>query len=132
VVRTPAEAVEAAEAAGVSVVLKAVAAEGTHKNDAGLGILDVATAEGAGAAVTALTTRAKALEIALGGILIAKQVTGGTECVLGVKRDVEMGPVVMFGLGGLRVELFKDVSFAPATLTREDASAMVRATRAGV
>ena len=64
-------------------------------------------------------------------MLVAKQVAGGTEVVLGVQRDVEMGPVVMFGMGGVLVELFKDVSFAPATLDREQARAMVRATRAG-
>ena len=64
-------------------------------------------------------------------MLVAKQVSGGTEVVLGVQRDVEMGPVVMFGMGGVLVELFKDVSFAPATLDREQARAMVRATRAG-
>ena len=64
-------------------------------------------------------------------MLVAKQVSGGTEVVLGVQRDVEMGPVVMFGMGGVMVELFKDVSFAPATLDRDRAREMVRATRAG-
>jgi acyl-CoA synthetase (NDP forming) len=64
-------------------------------------------------------------------MLVAKQVSGGTEVVLGVQRDVEMGPVVMFGMGGVLVELFKDVSFAPATLDRDRAREMVRATRAG-
>ena len=69
--------------------------------------------------------------VTLDGMLVAKQISGGTEVVLGVQRDVEMGPVVMFGMGGVLVELFKDVSFAPATLDREQARAMVRATRAG-
>ena len=48
-----------------------------------------------------------------------------------MSRDPEMGPVIMFGLGGIFVELFKDVSFAPAGLDRDQALAMVKATRAG-
>jgi hypothetical protein len=75
----------------------------------------------AGSTAMALTIRAKELDVAHNGILVAKQISGGTECVLGVKRDVEMGPVVMFGLGGLLVELFRDVSFAPPTLDAEAA-----------
>jgi hypothetical protein len=69
--------------------------------------------------------------VRLDGILVAQQIAGGIETVLGVKRDVEMGPVVMFGLGGVLVELFKDVSFAPAGLDQARARDMVRATRAG-
>ena len=70
-------------------------------------------------AAAAIAARASSLPAALDGMLVAKQVAGGTEVVLGVQRDVEMGPVVMFGMGGVLVELFKDVSFAPATLDRE-------------
>ena len=51
--------------------------------------------------------------------------------MLGVQRDVEMGPVVMFGLGGVLIELFKDVAFAPAFLDHAQARAMVQSTRAG-
>ena len=62
---------------------------------------------------------------------MAQQITGGVETVLGISRDVEMGPVVMFGMGGVWLELFKDVAFAPATLDRVQALTMINATRAG-
>jgi acyl-CoA synthetase (NDP forming) len=67
----------------------------------------------------------------LDGVLVAQQIAGGIECVLGVSRDPEMGPVVMFGLGGIFVELIKDVSFGAPGLDRDEALAMVKATRAG-
>jgi acetate---CoA ligase (ADP-forming) len=112
-------------------VLKAVSAALPHKSDAGLVCLNLSDAEAVRQAAATISSRASALPAILDGMLVAKQVAGGTEVVLGVQRDVEMGPVVMFGMGGVLVELFKDVSFAPATLDREQARAMVRATRAG-
>ena len=130
-VTTAAGAAEAAREIGYPVVLKAVAAALPHKSDAGLVILNVSDSEAIHKAVATLTARASALAAPLDGILVAKQISGGTETVLGVKRDVEMGPVVMFGLGGIWIELFKDVSFAPATLDRQQALEMVRKTRAG-
>src|SRR5262249_61458315 len=78
----------------------------------------------------ALMTQAGKLEATLDGILVAQQIRGGTECVLGISRDLEMGPVVMFGLGGILVELIKDVSFGSPGLDRDEALAMVKATRA--
>ncbi|MCC6887585.1 MAG: acetate--CoA ligase family protein [Hyphomicrobiales bacterium] len=131
VVRTLEEAVAAATEIGFPVVLKAVAASIPHKSDAGLVLLNLADADAVRQAAATITARAGSLGAALDGMLVAKQFVGGVEVVLGVQRDVEMGPVVMFGMGGIMVELFKDVSFAPATLDHERAGAMVRATRAG-
>jgi acetate---CoA ligase (ADP-forming) len=130
-VSTPDEAVSAAQAIGFPVVLKAVSAALPHKSDAGLVFLNLRDTDAVRQAAAAIAARASSLPAALDGMLVAKQVSGGTEVVLGVQRDVEMGPVVMFGMGGVMVELFKDVSFAPATLDRVQARAMVRATRAG-
>ena len=130
-VQTPDEAVAAAQAIGFPVVLKAVSAALPHKSDAGLVCLNLTDAEAVRQAAATIAARASSLPATLDGMLVAKQVSGGTEVVLGVQRDVEMGPVVMFGMGGVMVELFKDVSFAPATLDRAQARAMVRATRAG-
>jgi hypothetical protein len=93
-------------------------------------ILGLSNVNGVRQAVATLTARADALGASLDGMLVAQQITEGVETVLGIKRDVEMGPVVMFGLGGVTVELFKDVSFAPAGLDRERALAMVEETRA--
>lgn len=130
-VQTPDEAVTAAQAIGFPVVLKAVSAVLPHKSDAGLVCLNLTDAEAVRQAAAAIAARACALPATLDGMLIAKQVSGGNEVVLGVQRDVEMGPVVLFGMGGTLVELFKDVSFAPAALDRERAREMIRATRAG-
>jgi acyl-CoA synthetase (NDP forming) len=122
--------VAAADAIGYPVVLKAVSAALPHKSDAGLVCLNLTDPDAVRQAAAAMTARAASLSVTLDGMLVAKQVAGGTEVVLGVQRDVEMGPVVMFGMGGILVELFKDVSFAPAALDREQARAMVSETRA--
>jgi acyl-CoA synthetase (NDP forming) len=125
------EAAVAAQEIGFPVVLKAVSASLPHKSDAGLVRLNLADADAVWHAAATVAARASAMRVNLDGMLVAKQVSGGTEVVLGVQRDVEMGPVVMFGMGGVLVELFKDVSFAPAALDRDQARDMVRATRAG-
>jgi len=130
-VATAAEALAVARRIGVPVVLKAVAAAIPHKSDAGLVLLDLGDAAAVESAFAWLEQRCAALGVKRDGILVAQQVTGGTECVLGISRDPEMGPVVMFGLGGVLVELFKDVRFAPAGLDRAEALAMVQATHAG-
>jgi acetyltransferase len=130
-VRTADDAVLAAQQVGFPVVLKAVSAALPHKSDAGLVILGLHDAEAVRDAAATLVARANALPAQLEGILVAKQIADGIETVLGIQRDVEMGPVVMFGMGGILIELFKDVSFAPSFLDREGAREMVRATRAG-
>jgi acyl-CoA synthetase (NDP forming) len=129
-VQTAEEAVEAALRIGFPVVLKAVTTAIPRKSDAGLVILGVTERAGVRAAAEMLTRRMQDLGVPLEGILVAKHMAGGIECVLGVVRDVEMGPAVMFGLGGVHVELFKDVRFAPASLDVEQARALVRATQA--
>jgi acyl-CoA synthetase (NDP forming) len=131
-VGTAGEAREVARTIGFPVVLKAVSADITHKSDAGLVLLNVADAQAVDRGVAALKQRAAAHGARIDGILVAQQITGGTETVLGISRDVEMGLVVMFGMGGVWIELFKDVSFGPANLTREQALAMIKATRAGL
>jgi acetyltransferase len=125
------QAVAAAQEIGFPVVLKAVSAALPHKSDAGLVRLNLTNADAVRQAAATMIANADSLRVALDGMLVAKQVDGGTEVVLGVQRDVEMGPVVMFGLGGVLVELFKDVSFAPPTLDRDQAREMINATRAG-
>jgi acetate---CoA ligase (ADP-forming) len=125
-----AEAIDAAQRIGFPVVLKGVSAAIPHKSDAGLVRLDCCDEDAVKAAYTELTAQAGKLQASLDGILVAQQISGGTECVLGISRDAEMGPVVMFGLGGIFIELIKDVSFGAAGLDRNEALAMVKATRA--
>ena len=126
------EAVAAAERLGWPVVLKAVSSKITHKSDAGAVLLGLASAAAVEAGYQAISANVEAHRpgTALDGMLVAKQVTGGLELVLGVSRDPEMGPVVMFGTGGVWLELYKDVAFSGAPLDADRAEAMIAKTHA--
>jgi acetyltransferase len=127
-------AADAAEAGareiGFPVVLKAVSAQITHKSDAGLVLPDLRDRDAVRSGADLLAKRVKALGAPDEGLLVAKHLSGGIETVLGVARDPEMGPVVMFGIGGIFIELIDDVGFAPPFLDHERAAELVAATRA--
>jgi acetyltransferase len=130
-IRSAADVVAAAAKIGFPVVLKAVSADIAHKTEAGLVILGVQDADGASSAASVLLERCRACNVEPDGILVARHMAAGIETVIGVTSDVEMGSAVMFGTGGIWVELVKDVAFAPACLDRTEALAMMRTTRAG-
>jgi acyl-CoA synthetase (NDP forming) len=69
-------------------------------------------------------------EALISGIYVIRMITGSEEIILGIKRDPSFGPVLMFGMGGIFVEIFKDVSFRVAPLSREQAREMIEQTRA--
>lgn len=127
-----ADAVRIARRIGFPVVLKAAGAALTHKSDAGGVLLNNRTAgavrEGYAAIRRSVARRAKGIE--LDGILVAEQVTGDIELVIGAARDPEMGPMVMFGSGGVALELYRDVAFAAPTLDEPSARALIERTRA--
>lgn len=127
------EAAEAAERIGYPVVLKGVAARLTHKSDAGAVALGLGDADAVRAAYNGIIANVAAYDsdIALDGVLVAKAVSGGLELVIGINHDPEMGPVVMFGMGGVWLELFKDVAFAAPGLDEAGARRMIDATKAG-
>ena len=64
------------------------------------------------------------------GVLVQQMVEGGKEVIIGMKRDRHFGPLLMFGLGGIYVEVFRDVSFRIAPLSMSDAKEMIRDVRA--
>ena len=130
-VRTADEAAEYARDIGFPVVLKAVSAEIVHKSDAGLVLLYLRNGDAVRRGADALAAQLKALGARDEGLLVAKHLSGGIETVLGVARDPEMGPVVMFGIGGILIELIDDVGFAPPFLDHDQAAALIAATRAG-
>ena len=70
-------------------------------------------------------------DIRLEGWLVARMAPAGLELVLGVQRDPEMGPVVMFGAGGVWLELLNDVAFGPPGIRREQAVRLIDSTRVG-
>jgi acetyltransferase len=126
-------AVSAAKEIGYPVVLKLVAAEVTHKSDIGGVILGIGNENELRSAYTRLEQNfAKAQGGAkLTQALVAQQIAGGVELVLGVQRDPEVGPVLMFGSGGVLLELTKDVSFGAVPLPPWQAKAMIERTSAG-
>ena len=140
-IRTPREviagsadtAIMAAQDIGYPVVLKLLAAEVQHKSDIGGVILNIRSDNELRAAYTRLGQNlAKAVRGAkLEQVIVAEQVSGFVELVLGVQRDPEVGPVVMFGSGGINLELHKDVAFGAVPLPLWQAKAMIERTTAG-
>jgi len=123
----PREAVAAARRSGYPVVMKIASADIAHKSDVGgvrLAIADDASVESAFSEIMA-TVAANAPTAALDGVLVAPMVKGGVECILGAHIDPVFGPVVMFGLGGVFVEVLKDVSFRLAPIDEDEARSMV-------
>ena len=131
VARSANEAAKFAKKIGFPVVLKAVHPKLTHKSDAGgvLVGLDSPAAVKKGYAQIAKSVKAKA-KLAIEGVLVAEKVSGGLELVMGAVRDPEMGPVIMFGSGGVALELYRDVAFAPPPLDAKHAEALVAQTKA--
>jgi acetate---CoA ligase (ADP-forming) len=125
---SPEEAVAAAEALGLPCVLKIVSAQIQHKSEMGgvlLG-LDSAAAVRAGYATLLERARTHAPDAQVQGVLVAPMVRGGVETILGVQRDPVFGPVVLFGLGGILVEVLKDVTLRIAPFDEDEALAMLR------
>jgi len=128
-VTSKADALAAAARINYPVVLKAVAATLTHKSDAGAVALNLASSAELAAAYDAMTHRLQAQAIT--GMLVAPQVRGGRELVLGLHRDPEMGLVVMAGSGGVLLELVRDVAFCIPPLSPDQARDLIARTRAG-
>lgn len=131
VCRSAAEAAQAASAMGFPVVVKIVSPDIAHKTEVGGVIVNLSSAQAVAEAVDTVFARAAAAapQARIDGALVAPMVRGGIETILGIHQDPVFGPVVMFGLGGTAVELYKDVAFASAPLTPERAGALVRSVR---
>ena len=128
IAQTAAEAVKIAKKIGFPVVAKVVSAEILHKSDIGGVVLNLNSAAEVKKAFNDITARVKKLKNKpkLEGILIAQQVKADLELVVGASLDAEMGPVVLFGTGGVDIELMKDVALAGAPLDADEAKAADR------
>lgn len=120
-VKTKEEAISEAEKMGYPVVMKGCSAELAHKTEAGMVALNVGNAQEVAQVFDELTGKIKDMD----GVLVEKMVRGSREFVIGLSRDSQFGPCVMFGLGGIFTEALKDVSFRVAPLTKEDALEMI-------
>jgi acyl-CoA synthetase (NDP forming) len=124
-----AQAVDAAKRTGYPVVMKVSSPSLTHKSDLGLVRLGVDSARDVRAAYDELMRKARRAAGKRGrvdGVLVCEWVSGGVETVVGVSEDQLFGPVVMVGLGGVFVEVLRDVSFRVPPFDRDEAGRMVR------
>lgn len=121
-------AVVAAGRIGFPLVMKIVSPDIQHKSEIGGVLLNVGSTEEVRHGYATLIDRAqtRAAGARLTGVLLAQQVKGGVETILGVSRDPVFGPMVMFGLGGVFVEVLKDVTFRRAPFGRDEARRMIR------
>jgi acyl-CoA synthetase (NDP forming) len=134
IAQTASEAVKIAKKIGFPVVAKVVSADILHKSDIGGVVLNLNSAAEVKKAFNDITARVKKIKSKpkLEGILIAQQVKADLELVVGASLDAEMGPVVLFGTGGVDIELVKDVALAGAPLDEAEAKQLIGKTKAGV
>lgn len=121
VVETVDEAVAFAEEVGSSIVLKVISPSAVHKSDVGGVALDVSGAEEIADAYERVTSAVPDPE----GVLVQEFVPGGHEVLVGMVEDPNFGPLIVFGLGGVFVELIGDVAFRIHPLTDVDAREMI-------
>jgi len=126
------KAVEAANRIGYPVVLKIASQDVLHKSEFGGIITNIRNDKDLLVAVENInknvTSRNSAAKI--DGYLLEKMATDGQEVIIGFKRDPSFGPLLMFGMGGIFVELFKDVAFRIAPIDPEEAMRMITETKA--
>ncbi|MBI5158628.1 acetate--CoA ligase family protein [Candidatus Micrarchaeota archaeon] len=124
IARDKREAKKAAAKMGFPVVLKVVSKEISHKSDKGcvrVGITSEKTLEHAFDEIIHNAGSAK-----VDGVLVQKMARKGVELIVGGKRDAQFGPLVIFGLGGVFVEVLRDVSIRICPITEQDADEMIR------
>ena len=128
IAKSPSEAAMIAQRLGFPVVLKIVSAEIIHKSDAGGVVINLTDGESVEQAYTRIMTsiRQNYPEALIEGITVQQQAPPGLEVIIGMTRDPQFGPVIMFGLGGVWVEIINDVSLRIAPLSREDTGEMIR------
>lgn len=132
IARSPEEAVQAAECIGYPVVLKIASPNITHKSDVGGVKLDLRTPSDVRLAYHEIMANVSKYVpgATIYGIAVTPMVPQGREVIVGMHRDPQFGPMIMFGLGGIYVELLKEVSFRLAPLTRSEALEMIMETKA--
>jgi len=126
------EAIAAAAQLGYPVALKLVSREIVHKSEADGVQLDLRDAPAVGAAYRRVMEGAARHRpgARIEGVLICRMARPGVEVILGLTRDPQFGPALMFGLGGIFVELYRDVAFRLAPISEHDAMEMIREVKA--
>ncbi|MDM0042889.1 acetate--CoA ligase family protein [Variovorax dokdonensis] len=132
VARSREQALAAARDIGFPLVLKIVSPDIAHKTEVGGVVVGVRSEGQLIDEYESLLARVaqKAPQARIDGVLVAQMVQGGTELILGSKRDPVFGPMVMVGLGGIHAEIMKDVALQPAPVDEAQALAMLRSLKA--
>jgi acyl-CoA synthetase (NDP forming) len=122
------EAVALSKEMGFPVVLKIASSDVVHKSDAGGVKLDLKNATQVEKAYREImaSIKEKFPKAAIDGVSVQPMAKPGVEVIIGMSKDAQFGPVLMFGLGGILVEILKDVSFRIVPLVRRDAREMIR------
>jgi acyl-CoA synthetase (NDP forming) len=122
------EAIAISRQFGFPVVLKITSPDIVHKSDVSGVKLGLRTAKQVGKAYDQilLATRQGHPEARIHGVAVQKMARPGVEVIIGMSKDAQFGPVLMFGLGGILVEVLKDVSFRIVPLSQRDAAEMIR------
>jgi len=126
------EAVEFAEDIGYPVVMKIVSKDIIHKSDAGGVALDLLNREEVMDAYQAITRSCREYkpDAVIDGIEVCEMVLKGVETIIGAKRDPSFGSVIMFGMGGIYVEVLKEVSFRALPIDKREIIRMIKETKA--
>ena len=126
--RNAGEAAKIAAEIGFPVAIKIVSPQITHKTDAGGVKLGLGSADDVRAAFDEMIASAKRAvpDAQIEGVAVQRMAEPGIEVIVGMTTDAQFGPVLMFGLGGVLVEVLKDVAFRVVPLTPRDARTMVR------
>ena len=123
-----------ADELGCETVLKIVSPDILHKSDAGGVSAKLKDADAVRAAYSEIVNSARAFDpnADIRGCLVCPMVVEGTELIVGIKHDEQFGSVIMSGLGGILVEIFKDVAFRPLPLDEDDAHQMLTEVKSSV
>ena len=132
IAKTPQEAVKHAQEIGYPIVLKIVSPDVIHKWDVGGVTLNLKTPEQVKEAYDKILQNVKKHkpEAKINGVLVQEMAPLSTEVIVGATKDPQFGPALMFGLGGIFVELLKDVAFRIAPITETDAREMITEVKA--
>lgn len=127
-VRTKRETISVSKEMGFPVVLKITSPDIVHKSDSGGVKLGIANATQASKAYSEIMSSIKQRYpgAIIHGLTVQKMAPPGIQVIVGMNKDPQFGPVLMFGLGGILVELLKDVSFRIVPVTKRDAAEMIK------
>ncbi len=125
--KTVEEALQAASSIGYPVVMKVASPDILHKSDIGGVRVNVRDADQVRDLFDLLIYRAQRYmpDATIWGVLVQEMVARGKEVIIGMNRDPQFGPLLMFGMGGIYVEVLKDVTFRIAPVSRQEATAMI-------